>query len=194
MPGQWSVGDDNSNNGYDYWGDFDFTSYTGGWSVWCADVGDMNPGEKYDDNMSAYMIMTQSVDLTNYQNTYLSYQLLYDTEENYDKLIQIESYDGTTWDTVQYFTGFDGWVEINKQINSGGMYYIKFQFVSDGTISEYEGAYIDDIKITGDPTPQPQPNLTYNWNFSNDGPIVISQVPNTNLSDNYSLWWSTDIY
>ncbi len=185
-PGQWSVGDINSNNGYDYWGDFDYTSYTGWWSVWCADEGDMEPGEKYDDNMDAYMTMTQGVDLTNYQNTYLTYNILYDTEINYDYFERYESTDGINWELKERYEGNGGWDSVNVAIPSGGMYYAKFVFFSDGSNSTYDGVYIDDIEITGDPTYQPKPNLTYDFSYSWDGAIVISKDTGTNID--------TDVY
>lgn len=39
FPGNWSVGDLNSNYGEDYWGDTSYRSHSGSWSGWCAEVG-----------------------------------------------------------------------------------------------------------------------------------------------------------
>ncbi len=40
FPGSWTVGDSNSNNGYDYWDDTSYKAHLGNWSAWSADIGD----------------------------------------------------------------------------------------------------------------------------------------------------------
>lgn len=182
-PGNWNAGDGNSNNGYDYWGDLlDWYVYSGYWSAWCADEGDMPEGEYYDNYMYAYMEYTIPVDLTEYENRRLIYQVLYDTESGYDYMDRYASSDGFIWTFQERVTGNSGgWEEINKPILTTGNYYMRFVFESDYTINtDYVGVYIDDIEVTGNLITYP--NLTYDWPISWSNPIVASSVTGTNFS------------
>jgi len=180
-PGQWDVGDDDPGNGYDYWGDvYDCYFYSGWWSGWCADVGDMPSCQYYDDNMWAYMEMTVPVDLTQHVNTQLSFKVHYDTEPEYDYFEVYGSTDGFIWVLIQpRFTGNSGgWDEIAVPIPSGGNYYVRFLFISDYSYSNYGGVYLDDIEVTG--VPSTQPNLTWYCPPFWDWPIVPSSDSCTN--------------
>ncbi len=173
-PGQWYVGDGDPGNGYDYWGDlYDWYVVSGWWSGWCADEGDMPEGEHYDDYIWAFMEMTVPVDLTQHENTELTFWILYDTELGYDYCAVYGSTDGFAWVLIQpQFTGYSGgWDEITVPIQSGGDYYVWFLFESDYLYSsDYGGVYLDDIEVTGDPATQA--NLTWYWPPFWDWPIV----------------------
>jgi hypothetical protein len=178
-PGQWSVGDDDPGNGLDYWGDLYGISASGNWSGWCADEGDMPDGERYDDYMWAYMKMTVPVNLSEYVNRRVSYKVFYDTESGYDYYERYASSDGYTWVFQERHSGNSGgWIYIDQPITTTGDYYIMFLFVSDYIFSNYQGVFIDDIKVTGESATQA--NLTWDWPSGWDWPVVASADSGTN--------------
>jgi len=107
---------------------------------------------QYDYYMDAYMM--KHIDLTDYISATLSYYYWLDSEPNWDYLYVQTSTDGSTWDTEKSYTGrSDGWVQDTVDLTPfiGSRVYIRFLFYSDEIISDYEGAYLDDIVITAVP-------------------------------------------
>jgi len=152
-PGIWTVGDSDPGNGYDYWGDvYNCRNTSGSWSGWCADEGNMPDCENYDDKMLAYMT-SPAIYVGNYENVVLTYWLWYDTEENYDFFRRYYSSDGINWTlSAHEYSGSSGdnFIPLGVHLNNFTNYYVMFVFFSDYSIHSYEGAYLDDITITGD--------------------------------------------
>ncbi len=85
FPGSWTVYDNNADNGYDYWWKLDdCTPSAGFWSAWCAGAGDMIPCWYYDLNMDAYMSKTYEIDIQDYTDIEVDFDILYSTESYYD--------------------------------------------------------------------------------------------------------------
>jgi hypothetical protein len=186
FPGnRWSIGDSNSWNGYDYWGDvYQCGQSSGSWSCWCSKNGDMPAcGDNYDNYMNAYLKSAQPIDVTNKTNISLNYSIVYDVEATYDFVNVYYSWDSTTWIYLTCYDGYYGnWLDESQSIpTAGNSLYIAFQFLSDGTnVGSYFGAYLDDIAITADPIPQP--NLVPYWPSGWSSEIVASAVPGTNTN------------
>ncbi|MEM3382570.1 MAG: Ig-like domain-containing protein [Nitrososphaerales archaeon] len=107
---------------------------------------------QYDNYMDAYMM--RQIDLTDYVSATLSYYYWLDSETDYDYLFVQTSTDGSIWNTEKYYTGYsDGWAQDTVDLTpyAGANVYIRFLFFSDEIISDYEGAYLDDIIITAVP-------------------------------------------
>ncbi len=107
---------------------------------------------QYDNYMDAYM--KKQIDLTDYISATLSYYFWLDSETDYDYLVVQTSTDDSTWNIENSYTGrSDGWVQDTVDLTPfiGSSVYIRFLFYSDVIISDYEGAYLDDIVITAVP-------------------------------------------
>jgi len=144
----WVVGDWNPTSGLDYWDDVSYRAHSGSWSGWCAGYG-AHPLYKYDLDMEAYMYRT--VALSGYSSVTLSYWYWLDSESGYDYL-KVMYRVGATWYYIDPHSGSSGgfWVyrsvSIPNTANAVGFY-----FLSDYIIT-YEGAYVDDVTLSGIPT------------------------------------------
>lgn len=107
---------------------------------------------QYDYYMDAYM--KKQIDLTDYISATLSYYYWLDSEPYWDYLFVQTSTDDSTWNTENWYTGrSDDWVQDTVDLTPfvGSSVYIRFLFYSDEIVSDYEGAYLDDITITAVP-------------------------------------------
>jgi len=151
----WKVCDENSCNGRDYWDNqrvWDGARVReGDQSCYCADISDV-PGQKYDDNMLAYFRTKCGIDLSGYSNVKLSFSIWYDTENEVDYVRRYYSSDGDDWDLGCQWTGKScGWKDYTIELNDFNTYWMKFEFYSNHCNHCYEGAYVDNIAITGTP-------------------------------------------
>jgi C1A family cysteine protease len=142
-PGNWTVGDWNSNSGEDYWGQSDYRAYSGNFSAYCANVSDVS-GQYYDNYMDAFMV--RDVDLSAYDLATLNYTYWIDSESCCDRL-----YAGcfvSSWSWVQSHAGNStGWVSDSIEVPPTAT-KVGFRFYSDYSITR-EGAYVDDVVLTG---------------------------------------------
>jgi hypothetical protein len=170
FPSGWSVGDSNLTAGLAYWDDVnaDFGSvapHDGLRKGYCAAVGytGTTNAPRYTNYMQAYM--TRSVSLTNHPRANLSFW--YSTpsiERSYDYL---KVYVGTNllWYTSD---SISNWAQVNLTLNGygGSSAQIRFQFDAD-SIYNYEGAYLDDIRVTASTQPLEMALLSLtNLNYS----------------------------
>jgi hypothetical protein len=106
----------------------------------------------YDDYMEA--VMENQIDLSDYTSATLSYYYWLDSESGWDYLYIETSSNGLVWDAEMSYTGSSfGWQVDIVDLSSfvGSTVYIRFLFLSDSIISSYEGAYVDDIVVSGTP-------------------------------------------
>jgi len=145
----WTVGDSNSLGGQDYWDDTSYRSYSGSWSGWCAQVGDQwgmpnSLFHTYDNYMDAYMY--RGVSLSGYTAATLSYHYWLVSESGYDYL-EVLYYDGGWYYTDYHDGDSGGWQYSSISIPTTAT-AVGFFFHSDSS-NVYEGAYIDDVQMTG---------------------------------------------
>jgi len=147
----WTVGDEDSRNGSDYWGIVTDGLYQP--QPWCAahSDGGATQWENYDNYMLAYMRHT--IDLSGYKDCYLEFDYYIAAEEWYDYLyVRIN---GTE---VWFATGFHNWdgappehIDLSDYDNES--ITLEFLFHSDYAISSTDwygdGAYVDNIGIYG---------------------------------------------
>ncbi|MGD0494755.1 MAG: hypothetical protein ABSB28_01790 [Candidatus Bathyarchaeia archaeon] len=100
---------------------------------------------QYDNYMDAYMY--RAVDLSAYSSATLSYYYWLNSESGFDTL-RVEYYSGGVWYYVDSHTGnLGGWLYSSVSIPTTAT-YVGFIFHSDLSVT-YEGAYLDDIVLTG---------------------------------------------
>lgn len=150
----WFAGDTNPADGYDYWDDQSVSqggrARSGYRACYCADLSDVS-GQQYDDNMVAYFRLREGINVSKYSDVQLSFSVWFDMESNYDYLRRYYSVDGVNWtqSSIEWTGNSNGWKDHTVSLLNFNTYWIKFVFYTDKSYHAFEGAYIDDIQITG---------------------------------------------
>jgi fibronectin type 3 domain-containing protein len=169
----WEVGDLDSGHGADYWdddSDDDARAYSG-WAIHCADCQEgtcVDTPQTYDDDMQAYAC--RLIDLSDWydgDSIEISFYLWYHTEQNYDWFNFRASRERCILGGMDLLFGYSGgpqgWYRQTWDLSSyadASALCICFEFVSDWSINSYEGAYVDDLLITGEHAALPPPPPT----------------------------------
>ncbi len=105
-------------------------------------------GNEYDNNMISYM--DHSVNLSRFDHANLKYDHWLDSEPNSDNLSIVYRLGYTDpWRILAAYTGSSGgWKTANVLLPTNAT-ELGFRFESDHNGSNYEGAYIDNIELTG---------------------------------------------
>ncbi|MDR4988696.1 MAG: M28 family peptidase [Bacteroidales bacterium] len=136
-----------------------------------------SPYANYANNRHDHAVL-QPISLAGYTDATLSFRTRYNIENNWDFMYLELSVDGSSWITIDTFTGIQSsWVhKIYPLTDYAGEPFvsIRFRFFSDHIITR-EGMYIDDFMITveGDPT--------YNvyFNVTNEHGDAVEQAVTT---------------
>lgn len=154
FPGAWSTFDNNPASGNDFWDDVSCRSFSGNWSAWCADIGNVDC-TTYDNDMSSWMIWGP-FSLADALDARAEFRIWNETEgPPFDFPSWLASTNGTN------FFGFQlnqdvGWTGIEFDLTSvpslGDLrgqpaVWLAFTFTSDASVSAFEGTYLDDILI-----------------------------------------------
>ena len=100
----------------------------------------------YDNDMAAYIY--QEVNLSGYDMVSLTYDYWLSSENPYDKLYATY-YSNNAWHSVDPHSGYSsGWKAANVLVPTTAT-RLGFNFITDQSVSNLEGAYIDNIKLTG---------------------------------------------
>src|SRR6266567_1920063 len=157
FPGSWSVGDANASGTTAYWRDLsvpfgsigrapDDSGYIG----YCAGTGygGSSSSPTYQDNMDGYM--SRSINLSGYSSATLTFWYAIPSIESCCDRLEVYIDDTVVWSTGTAAPG--SWNQITVNLNSyvGSSYTLKFNFHSDSSV-HYEGAYLDNILLTGTP-------------------------------------------
>ncbi|MEF3693795.1 MAG: choice-of-anchor J domain-containing protein [Candidatus Cloacimonadota bacterium] len=140
------------------WDDRSDEYHSGGWAAWCAG-SDMDPSEGYyADNMDAKMSWGP-FDLENINNANLSFWYKVNAENNYDTfkvgIYRLSGDDEWTWNELLSTSATpDGeWAQANLDLSGyigEGDLKLAFRFVTDGSVNNLIGAWIDDIVLSTD--------------------------------------------
>jgi len=171
-PGSWTVLDQDTFNGQDYWGITAFRSFGGTRSAWVAQVGfndilgqNNAAVHMYDNYMDTIMSSTFS-NPGNVETLRLSFSYWLESESCCD-FFAVWAYDGTwtlLWSDMGSATVWNQ-VTIDLPPAATGL---EFEFYSDFSVV-YEGAYVDDIAlvaISSPPTSQVSPLPAYERQLS----------------------------
>jgi hypothetical protein len=150
-----------ANTGYTdaYWDDSYCRYYSGGWAAYCAAEGsyaaDCSVGENYPNNMKTWMIYGP-FSLADATAAYLSFEYWLNCESyDNDYFFVGASIDGYQYWGPSYISGnYSYWssivVDLTDVYTLGNLcgteeVWIGFEFISNGSITFPEGAYIDEI-------------------------------------------------
>ena len=135
------------------WTDVDCFSHWGDWSVWCAGDGtDCNSWcDNYKNDMEANFYKNSFIDVSCYINKIFSFWVWIDTPSGSADRLKFYYSTGDDWNVVAEFPDdITSWSKkeygLPENITDFNWY---FRFLSDGYNND-DGAYIDDMKITGD--------------------------------------------
>lgn len=160
--GLWVAQDTDLLNGLDYWDTTSYRKYSGSGSAWCAQVGSKGippfdtPNKDthtYDDNMHAFL--QTFISLIGRSSASLSYYYWIKSEPSYDWLAVQVSTDAipVTWVTLpnsNYTGDSGGWKYATTSLDpfcGNATVWIRFLFHSNGANHDYEGAYVDEVKV-----------------------------------------------
>ncbi len=110
-----------------------------------------SPTGNYDNNLNISSTLSNPVSLENVTNAFLSFDLKYSLENNYDFLFVYASANGTDWSELAYFTGVNqNWHNYTYSLQNyeGGNLYIKFNLNTDASVTA-DGVYIDNVMVSG---------------------------------------------
>ena len=155
---------------YDNQTDENRTAYSGTHAMWLGnpdknDNGDGDAGE-YEDNWDFSFVTKDGISLGS--SPKLAIMVWYETENPYDGgHVQISTDTGDSWELLTpaggyscssvaalgdagYCNNSNGWVLQNFSLSgyANEDVLLRFRFASDGSVSTFEGWYIDDVKVT----------------------------------------------
>ena len=155
----WQISDENPNSGLDYWGVTGHRSSTGSTSVWAAQLGassvnglSNSQNQYYDQDMDANLIRTYG-DVSGYSSVSVTFSYWAVTGSfSLADYLSVWEYAGGSW--VQVWTqpgvNSNGWQTVTASLSTAST-AVDFIFHSDPTVGlgPYEGAYLDDISVSG---------------------------------------------
>lgn len=153
----WNTFDNNAGSGNDYWDDLSCFRYNGSWSIWSADIGDRVDCSTYDNDMFSWMVYGP-FDLSDATAARTIFQLWSETERPdipFDYVFWGASVNSTNYYGNRRTSNTD-WTSVTfdfatvptlGSLLGQSQVWLAFVFVSDGSISSYGGAYLDDILV-----------------------------------------------
>ncbi len=186
---RWTTNDSNPLSGLDYWGVSSYRSDTGNYSAWCAQVGNQSSGpyigqnnsavHQYDDNMDANLSLNLAVN--GYASLTLSFWYFVRTENGGGDWFQAAYVAGGVTTVIFQKGGSSAntWLSANLTVPVN-IERLQFVFHSDGTNHGFEGAYVDDIVMTGIDDISPSSNVLPLPSNTKDNPLAIPYVAQDN--------------
>ena len=109
-----------------------------------------SPGTSYAPGTNGWIQSSSAIDLTGQHECTLAYSLLVETEHNRDSFWVETSTDGSTWTTLDRWTGTtDGvWLDQSKRLDDldGRKFFVRFRLSTDGQ-NESDGVSLDDVEV-----------------------------------------------
>ncbi|MBN2857364.1 MAG: T9SS type A sorting domain-containing protein [Candidatus Delongbacteria bacterium] len=152
----------------------DFESGTDSWTLngnWGLDEGNFmsgthslteSPGGNYTSDENSSAVWKDTIDLSVYDDAYISFWIKYDIEADFDYMFfEVSDDNGVNWTTKKTWTGIESeWSkETVSLLGYAGYSQVTFRFVfSSDQGLEADGMYIDDIILQGviiEPSPLP---------------------------------------
>ena len=199
IPAAWDRSDGNAASGLDYWDVTNYRAHAGTYSAWGAQIGTQSDTgfnnsavHQYDDDMRADLVVNLSVN--GYTSLTLSFYYYSRAESGGGDFLQAWYEANATQTVIFTNTGGTGnkWDLASVAVpNDVERLIIRFQ--TDAANHGFEGAYVDDILLTGtEDTPpwssvSPLPAFTNAYPF----PAPYVAVDNENASGvaYVELWW-----
>lgn len=196
---EWAVSDENPVAGLDLWGVSTAASHSGTGSVWCAYVGNSSVNGRsnhengyYDEDMDANLVANLG-DVSGFDSLSLSFWYWAITGSvSLDDFLSVWYLTSDNWTRMwaQPSVDSDGWQQITFAIPPETT-AVSFVFHSESTVGlgPYEGAYVDDVTVTGDDAIPPQSSVTGLPTFIGSGtfPVGFSATDNVGGSGLLSI-------
>ncbi|MHB0975637.1 MAG: IPT/TIG domain-containing protein [Candidatus Aquicultorales bacterium] len=135
--------------GSDYWGIWDYRSYSGSYSAWCAGAVISPYDYYYPNNMVSWMVYGP-FDLSTAQTAKFGFYLWNDSEAGSDYIFWGASGDGQNFSGNQFSGSTGGWtyktVDLSAYCGDSSV-WIGFRFASDSVSTPQDGAFVDLVKI-----------------------------------------------
>jgi hypothetical protein len=153
FPGAWSVFDNDSRNGYYYWGKRSCRPYAGSYSGWATGGGSgagLSCGSSYKDYMEGRMIYGP-FSLADATSATLRFKLWLYSELCCDGVLYMASIDGNSFNGDGLAGNSQGWIDVSLDLTGlAGQpnVWIALVFLSDYSVTYSEGAYVDNIVVS----------------------------------------------
>ncbi len=188
IPSAWAVLDSNPLSGFDYWGISSYRTHGGNYSAWCAEIGTQSIGglnnsavHEYDDNMQADLIVNLSAN--GFTSLTLSFYYYSHTESGGGDWIQAWYEAGGTQFPIFNNTGGTGnKFDLASVAVPTNVERLIIRFHSDGANHGFEGAYVDDIVLTGFESTPPTSSVSSLPTYSNAVPTMIPYTAQDNAN------------
>lgn len=201
---RFTVYDSNAASGLDYWDISGFRANGGQFSAWAAQVGNQSSGafvgrnnsdagvQLYDDNMDADLVVNLQVN--GFGSLTLSFFYFIRTESGGGDWIQAWYEAGGVQTNIFDPRGSTGnsWANVSLNVpNNIDQLIIRFH--TDAANHGFEGAYVDDIVLTGVEDVPPTSTVSALPTYTNDEPFLLpfTAQDNANASgvDYVELWY-----
>ncbi len=201
---RWATNDSNPASGIDEWGVSTYRPHSGNYSAWGAQVGNQSAGpyvgqnnsavHEYDDNMQADFYLNLSVN--GYSSLFLSFYYWVRTENGGGDWLQAAYVAGGVTTILFQEGGSSGnaWQPANVSVPTN-IEQLIFRFHSDTANHGFEGAYVDDLVLTGIENVPPTSSVSSLPQYTNQDPYAIpyTAADNANASGvaYVQLWYRT---
>ncbi len=201
---RWTTNDSNPASGIDEWGVSMYRPHSGNYSAWCAQVGNQSSGtyvgqnnsdvHEYDDNMQADFTLNLSVN--GYSSLFLSFYYWVRTENGGGDWLQALYVAGGVSTLMFQQGGSSGnaWQPANVSVPTN-IEQLIFRFHSDTANHGFEGAYVDDLVLTGIENVPPTSSVSTLPPYTNQDPYAIPYTAQDNANasgvDYVELWYRT---
>jgi len=201
---RWITNDSNPASGIDEWGVSNYRPHSGNFSAWCAQVGNQSAGpyvgqnnsavHEYDDNMQADFYLNLSA--SGYSSLFLSFYYWVRTENGGGDWLQAAYVAGGVTTILFQEGGSSGnaWQPANVSVPTN-LEQLIFRFHSDTANHGFEGAYVDDLILTGIENVPPTSSVSSLPQYANQDPYAIpyTAADNANASGvaYVELWYRT---
>ena len=190
----WSRSDSDNGSGLDYWGVSDFRANGGNYSAWAAQVGNQSEGtyvgqnnsdpgvQQYDNDMQADLVIDLRVN--GYTSLTLSFWYYAKTESGGGDWIQAWYEAGGVQTVIFNPRGSTGnqWTNITPLTVPNNVSKLIIRFHSDSANHGFEGAYVDDIVMTGIENVPPASVVGSMPAFTNDAPYEVPYTAEDNAN------------
>src|SRR2546425_4327401 len=194
---RWTASDGNPASGSDYWGISGYRTHTGNYSAWCAEVGTQSgTGQnntavhQYDDNMQADLTVNLSV--SGFASLTLSFYYWSKAEAGGGDYLEAWYIAGGVPTMIFQNRGTSNWNLVSLPVPNN-VEQLVVRFTSDAANHGFEGAYVDDLVLTGvennPPTSDVSPLPAYENSKVFDIPYVASDGANESGVGYVELWY-----
>src|SRR6266545_872035 len=181
----WEVRDTNPLAGLDYWGISNYRVHGGNFSAWCAQVGTQSIGGQnnsdvhlYDDEMQADLVVNLSAN--GFVSLTLSFYYYSHTESGGGDWIQAWYEAGGTQFPIFNNTGGTGnKFDLASVAVPTNVERLIIRFHSDTANHGFEGAYVDDVVLTGSESTPPTSSVSSLPALTNALPATIADAAMT---------------